>query len=109
MLIGRADEILEAVRASNLAESPNRFLIDPKDHIAARRNARARGLDVVGFYHSHPHSPPEPSATDRAEASYPNHLYLIVSPQSEPRARLFRLDGDRFVEIPFVILNMRHG
>jgi proteasome lid subunit RPN8/RPN11 len=104
ILVGRAGDIVEAIRARNLSGNPNRFLIDPKDHIDARRRARARGLDVVGFYHSHPHSPPDPSPADEAEASYAEHLYLIVSLACEPpEARLYRLDAARLVEAPFVI------
>src|SRR5262245_41454334 len=74
LLVGRGTEILSARPARNIAVQPTRFLIDPKDHIDGRREARGQGLDVVGFYHSHPHSPPDPSATDRAEADYPDHL-----------------------------------
>jgi proteasome lid subunit RPN8/RPN11 len=100
ILLGAADEIVEAVRARNLSDDPNRFLIDPKDHFDARRRARATGLEVIGFYHSHPHSTPDPSPTDLANASYPNHLYLIVSLAVDPPAmKLFRLDGDRFEEV----------
>jgi proteasome lid subunit RPN8/RPN11 len=84
MLVGRAGEIVAAVRAQNLAGSPNRFLIDPKDHINALRHARANGLDVVGFYHSHPRSAPIPSPTDLEESSYRHHLYMIVSLDSDP-------------------------
>ena len=74
-----------------------RFLIDPEDHIDARRDGRARGLDVVGFYHSHPRSAAEPSARDLAEFGYPDHLYLIVSLQREPpEIALFALDDGRF-------------
>src|SRR5438552_2120995 len=71
ILIGNDDSIDEAVRAQNIADGPSRFLIDPKDHIDARRAARGRGLEVLGFYHSHPHSPAWPSPTDVAEAAYP--------------------------------------
>jgi proteasome lid subunit RPN8/RPN11 len=107
ILVGRPGtivEILEAVRARNLATSPNRFLLDPKDHIAALRSTRATGLQVVGFYHSHPHSTPAPSATDLAEASYDDHLHLIVSllPPA-PQARLYRVDGRRFIETSFEV------
>jgi proteasome lid subunit RPN8/RPN11 len=92
MLLGRGDEIVDIVRARNIAGDPQtRFLIDPADHFAARRLARARGLEVVGFYHSHPASPPEPSPRDVAEFSYPDHLYAIVSLQTEPaQIGLFR-------------------
>jgi proteasome lid subunit RPN8/RPN11 len=97
LLIGSAAEIVGAVRAGNLADSPSRFLIDPADHIRARRDARARGFDVVGFYHSHPHSDAQPSPTDLAEASYENSLYLIVGLTEEfEDVRLYRFTGSAF-------------
>jgi len=99
VLVGREDEILQGVEARNLSEDPNRYLLDPADHIAIRRDARAAGLAVVGFYHSHPHSAARPSATDQAEAAYPDHLYLIAGVDE---VRLFRLAGGNFVETPFV-------
>lgn len=104
VLLGAGLIVSEAAATRNRAPSPARFLIDPKDHVDARREARRRGLDVVGFYHSHPHSEPQPSETDRAEAGYPDHVYLIVSLAAEPpAARLFRLDNDTLVEVPFVV------
>jgi proteasome lid subunit RPN8/RPN11 len=103
VLIGRAEEVVEAVRADNLSDDPNRYALDPKAHIDARRAARLRGLDVVGFYHSHPHSEPEPSIADLTEASYPGYLYLIVRPLAEgAKARLFRFDRGAFLEVDMV-------
>ena len=99
VLVGREGEILKAVEARNLADDPNRYFLDPEDHIVIRRRARAAGLAVVGFYHSHPHSAARPSETDRAEAAYPDHLYLIVG---EGEVRLFRLTDGNFVETSFV-------
>jgi proteasome lid subunit RPN8/RPN11 len=102
LLIGTAESIVEAARTTNLASDPNRFEMDPGDHIRARREARTRGLDVLGFYHSHPRSPAIPSARDRAEAWYPGYLYLIVSVRAEPAdVRLYRLDPEGFVEVPW--------
>jgi proteasome lid subunit RPN8/RPN11 len=107
LLLGRDGEVVEAVPTTNVADDPeSRFVIDPKGHIDGRREARRRGLDVAGFYHSHPRSPASPSATDRAEASYPDHLYLIVGLAHEPPdVGLFGLDGTdggNFVRLPFV-------
>ena len=97
MLIGSAGAITSAIRARNLSRHPSRFLIDPQDHIRARRDARDAGLDVIGFYHSHPHSSAEPSPADLAEASYPNHLYLIVGLAGEAaELRLYRFTGEMF-------------
>jgi proteasome lid subunit RPN8/RPN11 len=104
LLIGTAESIVEAARTTNLASDPNRFEMDPRDHIGARRAARTRGLDVLGFYHSHPRSPAMPSASDRAEAWYSGYLYLIVSLRAEPaEVRLYRLDADGFVEVPWAL------
>jgi proteasome lid subunit RPN8/RPN11 len=102
VLLGTEREVVEAVRARNLSENPNRYQLDPKDHIDARRAARQRGLQVVGFYHSHPHSEPEPSVADLSEATYPGHYYLIVRPLLEgANVRVFRFEQGRFLEIGF--------
>jgi proteasome lid subunit RPN8/RPN11 len=56
-----------------------RYVITPPDYLAAEREARARGLDIVGIYHSHPDHPARPSATDLAEATFPGYTYVIVA------------------------------
>jgi proteasome lid subunit RPN8/RPN11 len=106
ILIGTTDHITESVRAGNLSESPTRFLIDPKAHIEARRTARTQGLEVVGFYHSHPHSPAQPSATDLAEAEYPECVHLIVGfVEGMPEIRIFNYAGGQAMERTLSILN----
>jgi proteasome lid subunit RPN8/RPN11 len=104
MLIGIGASIAEAVPAKNLAGNPARFLIDPKDHIDAMRTARGRGLEVLGFYHSHPHSPAWPSPTDVAEAAYPDAVYLIVSLGNGVDARLFQIARGSAIELPLVLV-----
>jgi proteasome lid subunit RPN8/RPN11 len=97
--------VTEATPARNAAEALNRFEIDPKDHIRVRREARSRGLTVVGFYHSHPASAAQPSATDLAEASYPDHLYAIVSlTDGIPDVKIFRLVDAAFVAVPHAVV-----
>lgn len=56
----------------------NRFLITPETFLRADRAARARGLDILGFYHSHPDHPAAPSEFDR-EHAWPVYSYIIVS------------------------------
>lgn len=100
LLVGHDDQVVASVRARNLSESPTRFLIDPSDHIAARKDARLQGLDILGFYHSHPHSRAYPSEIDLEEASYPEAVHLIVGLQTEPPdIRLFRLVGGTVTEL----------
>jgi [CysO sulfur-carrier protein]-S-L-cysteine hydrolase len=106
LLVGNPGTVREAVVARNIAAEPTRFLINPQDHINTLRAARQRGLEIVGFYHSHPHTAALPSERDRAEASYPDHLYLIVSLAVEPvDARLFRLVTGNFREVRFVTID----
>ena len=77
-------------------ERRRRFLIGPDDYRRAEARAAERGLDIVGFYHSHPDHPAEPSAFDLAHA-WPNLSYVIVSIRGrEPREmRSWRLRSDR--------------
>ena len=107
ILLGHANDIVVAIRARNIAEQPNaRFLIDPKDHIDARRTARARQLDIIGFYHSHPHSHAYPSTTDLAEATYLECVHLIVGiVDGTPEVRLFKYVDGRATELPLNVLN----
>jgi proteasome lid subunit RPN8/RPN11 len=92
LLIGAGLEVTEAVPARNIASDPaTRFTIEPEDHIKARRAARASGLNVIGFYHSHPRSAATPSETDIAENSYPGVIHAIVSlAGATPVVRMFR-------------------
>jgi proteasome lid subunit RPN8/RPN11 len=86
-LVGRADgetvTVTRTVPAANLRDdSPrNRFEIDPGDLVKTDRAARAEGLGVVGFYHSHPDAPARPSEFDR-EHAWAGYHYVIVSVQS---------------------------
>ena len=40
---------------------------------------RENGEELFAIYHSHPHAPATPSATDLQQAAYPTALYLIIS------------------------------
>jgi proteasome lid subunit RPN8/RPN11 len=55
-----------------------RFLISPQDYVEAEKTAAARGMDLLGFYHSHPDHPAAPSTYD-TEHALPWFTYLIVS------------------------------
>jgi proteasome lid subunit RPN8/RPN11 len=60
-------------------DSPrNRFSISPDDFRAAEKAARERGLELIGWYHSHPDHPALPSEYDR-EHAWPWYSYVIVS------------------------------
>jgi proteasome lid subunit RPN8/RPN11 len=56
----------------------NRFLIRPDELVRAEHYAASRGLEVVGFYHSHPDHPAVPSQYD-LEHAWPVYSYIVVS------------------------------
>lgn len=84
LLIGETTR--DAVRVERVQQAPNlereraadRYKLDPRAFLEADEQARARGLDVVGFWHSHPDAAAVPSQTD-LEAAWPGYAYLIVS------------------------------
>ena len=55
-----------------------RFLVTADDFRWAEKEARAKGLEILGFYHSHPDHPARPSDFDR-EHALPWYSYIIVS------------------------------
>jgi len=59
-------------------EQYHRFLITPEDMMDAETAARKLGLDVIGFYHSHPDDRAVPSQFDKDHA-LPFYSYIIVS------------------------------
>jgi cysteine synthase B len=77
-------------------EKRRRFLIGPNEYRAAEARAAELGLDLIGFYHSHPDHPAEPSAFD-LEHAWPNLSYVIVSVREGRSAerRSWRLRADR--------------
>jgi proteasome lid subunit RPN8/RPN11 len=93
---GDAKHVAEVVALKNLRHDPsraqellplddpgreterNRFLIDPLDQLRVEKDARARGLEVLGYYHSHPDHPARPSIYDR-EHAWPWYSYVIIS------------------------------
>lgn len=56
--------------------SRDRYLLDPADIIAAERAARAKGQDIVGFWHTHPDHPAWPSQFD-ADHAWTDYVYVI--------------------------------
>ena len=101
ILLGAGGRITEARPAANVHPSPQtHFEVDPQALIDAHRAARAGGPAVIGYYHSHPEGPAQPSATDRASASGDGAVWVIIS-QDDTR---FWQDGKQgFVALPFTM------
>ncbi|WP_333840911.1 M67 family metallopeptidase [Pelomicrobium sp.] len=105
VLIGRSrdgvTEVVEVFPARNLNQerARDRYFLDPQDYLKADESARARGLSIVGVWHSHPDHPARPSATDRAHA-WEGWSYVIASvgPEGLTELRSWRLKDGVFEE-----------
>ena len=79
-MLGRDGVVSEAFKLPNTTEEGprRRFLVRPDDYRIAEKRARDAGLDLLGFYHSHPDHPAKPSQYDLVLA-WPFFSYVIVS------------------------------
>jgi proteasome lid subunit RPN8/RPN11 len=70
-LLGRGGDVHRVALLENReTERPRvRYQIDPLDLVRLDREARGQGLEIVGYFHSHPDHPARPSETDRQRAA----------------------------------------
>ena len=104
LMLGRFENnsrkvVLETYPISNAREEEakrNRFLIRPDELMRGEKYARAKGLDVVGFYHSHPDEPAVPSKYDLDHA-WPTYSYVVVSVEKGQAVdlRSWEMEADR--------------
>jgi proteasome lid subunit RPN8/RPN11 len=113
-LIGRAGDGTQPHQALEFRPMRNtvqdrpwdRYVLDPLEQLRVQKDAEARGLEIIGFVHSHPDHPPRPSEFD-TEHAWPFYSYLVasVAQGKMAEARAWRLDEgtSRFHEEPLTI------
>ncbi len=82
---------------TNALHSPTNYTIEPVEHFRALRHAESVGWELVGVFHSHPHTRAYPSPTDVRLAPEPDWLYVLVGMETfdDPAVRAFRIrDGE---------------
>jgi proteasome lid subunit RPN8/RPN11 len=86
---------------TNIDESNEHFSMDPKEQLAAVKDARANGWALIGNFHSHPESPSRPSEEDKRLAYDSSIEYLILSLQERehPVLKAFGIDKEKNVTI----------
>lgn len=107
LLFGRRVDgrVTRAAPLSNHASTPQTtFFAAPQELFDALQGAAARTEDLLAIYHSHPHGPPHPSATDVAAARYPA-LCVIVA-WGELRA--FELGPRGAAEVRLELIDPEH-
>ncbi len=84
VLIGVAVEgvilVSGVVEGHNLVQDRrrDRYELDPRDILNAEREARSRGHEVAGFFHTHPDHPARPSQFD-TERAWPGYDYVVIA------------------------------
>ena len=97
--------VVDVWRAENTHEEERsrRFLIEPLEIKEFEERAAEREMEVLGFYHSHPGHPAEPSDYDR-EHAWPVYSYVIASVAeggvNEMRSWVLRDDRSGYEEEP---------
>jgi [CysO sulfur-carrier protein]-S-L-cysteine hydrolase len=99
-LVIRDGEVERVVRGRNERQSPYGYELDAQSMMDAWKLSEEDGV-LVGSYHSHPKSAPEPSQTDiNLAANWPDWLYVIVSLAGEPSVRAWWMKDGRVDEEP---------
>jgi proteasome lid subunit RPN8/RPN11 len=95
--------VIKAYRTENINKerAQDRYEIAPGEFNRIDREARGGGLDVLGFYHSHPDHPDRPSIFDR-DRGQAGYSYIIVSltgrGKISVKSWIFNEEGEPFEE-----------
>lgn len=98
---GEVKTIEKVYLLTNIDHSNEHFSMDPKEQLAAVKDARANGLTMLGNFHSHPESPSRPSEEDKRLAYDSTAEYLILSlmERDNPVLKAFGVDKDKNVTV----------
>lgn len=99
ILLGDGNRVSSIAPARNVHPDPfSHFEIDPQALINAHRAARGGGVQVLGYYHSHPNGRPRPSATDAAMAAGDGSVWAIIAAD---RVTFWRAGDAGFTALPY--------
>lgn len=105
ILGGIKDMVKKLYPMTNTEDSPESYLMDPKEQFAVAKDLRANNLEMLAIYHSHPHTPARPSQKDIEMAFYPDVLYIIVSlTKEEPDVKAFSIKEKVVKEVKITVL-----
>ena len=95
---------ISAIEAIEPTTKRSYYEIPPEDMLKVQKQARARGLNIIGIYHSHPDHPAIPSEFDRVYA-WQQYSYIIVSVQQGKADTLhsWLLDDDHQFQLEEIV------
>lgn len=101
ILAGNDSKVEKLYKMTNVDNSSNHFMMEPKEQFAVVEDIRSAGLEMLAIYHSHPETPARPSAEDIRLALTPDVIYLIVSLQgaNAPAVKGFLLEDGNVAKV----------
>jgi proteasome lid subunit RPN8/RPN11 len=82
------------MRNTEVVRPHDRYTLDPLEQLRVQRDAEGRGLEIIGFVHSHPDHPARPSQFD-TEHAWPFYSYVVASVE---RGRMIEARAFRLIE-----------
>ena len=106
LMAGEENRVRQLYPVENIRESPVEYEMDPVGQLKAMMDLEEKGWELIGIYHSHPHGPQVPSATDVNLAYYPDSVYVIVSliDRRRPSVRAFNIVSGQVTEVPLRVV-----
>jgi proteasome lid subunit RPN8/RPN11 len=104
-MAGDDNRVRRLYPVENIRKSPIEYEMNPVEQLKAMIDLEERGWQLIGIYHSHPHGPQVPSATDVDQAYYPESAYVIISLLGQqPAIRAFNIISGTVTEIPLHVV-----
>jgi proteasome lid subunit RPN8/RPN11 len=100
ILGGLGEDVQEVIPITNFLHSSFRFQMDPEEQLKALLGLEERGLEMIGYYHSHPKGPTEPSITDIQMHYYPGTAVVILSNEKQWETNVYLIEGTTTRQIP---------
>ena len=102
LLFGNVDSKTHIVKdiflTENIDNSPINFTVSNDELLRGYKEAEQKKMDVIGVFHSHPHSEAIPSATDRKFMEI-NPIVWVIFSNKYDEIKAFILESD-IVSIP---------
>lgn len=105
LIAGTGERAVRVIPIPNAAADPlHRYDMEPAAFVRAMFDIQRERLQLIGIYHSHPHSDPVPSPVDIDRAAYPDVAYLIVSLRArQPQFAAWRIQRRRVERIDLCV------
>jgi proteasome lid subunit RPN8/RPN11 len=104
LLAGLENTVNQIIPIANISDNPNEYFMDPQGLVSAFYWVDSLELEILGVYHSHPHTEPFPSDTDISRNLVPKIPQLIIGKSKNKWAvRLFILVDSGVKEIAFSV------